>query len=538
MIVTSPLKYIAYLFIGLIFFGNLNLYAQNMKRNFEIEWDPVEEATIYEVEITGLDGKILFLKKLDQPKWSEIIIPGQYKIRTRTYDQRKVPGPWSDQEKLIVPLTSVIIESPKNKAVIFSENDSEDQVSIKWNAVSYAETYLVEVKSSDNSFSLSETLKAQINTIDLKLPVAKKYQVQIRAQNNSIDVESEKPSDLSFILVGSKLKPVEFETPENEFVRQIIWSTVEYANNYQYRLVFNPPGKGKSITEKGKVKSNQLKFKKEWKGGSYTLEVRAEASLRKFSKWTQLDFKVKDGDRSKEAEFISELRKSIDRLSGWYGIASYLITQINYESSYFQNSYQTKANFSTLAGTGRLGLGYLSDRSLWGGQAIVDLSGMTNQDNKNVTFSSFELMAIYRYPISGRDDLRTRFGIYQKELPFAVTTNLGKVVDYKNLNMQGFMFGAEYWYSVSPKLGAQGHAYLYQSLAGQNAVSSEPLEPQFSYQVGVLGSYRLAPRMTGLMGLTKRIDTGAFKANINGNQKINNLIIDGTYLNLFLEYGF
>jgi hypothetical protein len=256
-----------------------------------------------------------------------------------------------------------------------------------------------------------------------------------------------------------------------------------------------------------------------------------------------MEFAVHNGDRSPAAEEVASIRESIDRLSGWYGIASYLITTMKSRGlNYDANS---SSSFAGVGGTGRLGAGYLSQMSPWGFMGIADLSGIAIGDYGNYTFASLEANALYRTPSGNYGEVRQQFGLYYKELVELIANNSstigtnGLLKETNLLKYAGPHYGIEYWYALTSKLGMQLNAHLYPGLLSIKMPNSQSMVPSLSYQYGIFGSYRLKKNMTGLLGYTFRHDQAQYKSSDSGINpgSTNSAIIEGNYLNLFLEWA-
>jgi hypothetical protein len=285
-------------------------------------------------------------------------------------------------------------------------------------------------------------------------------------------------------------------------------------------------------------------FDEQWTGGKYKFSIRAKADRLPSSDVSSIQFDVRNGDRSPAAEYVSTVRQSIDRITGWYGIASYLITQIKYENSFRSGGGTNVSNqsFNVIGGTGRVGAGWLGKNTPWGFLAILDMSGFL-KDNKPATFASLEASAVYRKVVGERGEARFYSGLFYKEIPQVIPSNPSNTdsqeTTVKNYSTLGPHLGAEYWYSMTQKLGVQAHAHLYYNLIKVSTPSGGAHQPLMSTQYGFLGSYRLRPKLTGLVGVSYRQDKSSYTDEVNtddGNKTTTTL--EGTYLNFFAEYSF
>ncbi|MBX2988990.1 MAG: hypothetical protein KF802_13965 [Bdellovibrionaceae bacterium] len=535
------LRGLALLILCLLSVG-LPAEAQQYRRLVNFEWEPIEGAQIYELELqqTKKDGKT-YAFKVKQAAWNGRLSPGEYNMRLRSIDSRGVAGEWGDPSPFQVNLESARLVSPEPKAAITAKGAQETDVTFRWEAVGGAENYLFELQTEDGSFKKQEDLKEP--TITVRLPVAKNFSWKVTAAGAD-GARSEATSLGEFSLLGPKLGTPEFERPENEFVRDLKWSKPENTESFDVALTrFNPESKKwEKVQLIEDIRDNSLPFDAQWPGGRYKAQVKAKGQMRGTSSVGSVDFKVRGGSRTPAAEFTAEVRKSIDRVNGWYGIASYLVTQIQYASRDWDPVGGVQTSYKAVGGTGRVGLGYFRPETSWGFLGIADMSGFLNEENKNVTSVSGELNAVWRAPLGERGELRSPLGLYYKEHQVARGNAATQKVDsYENVTVVGPHVGAEYWYSFTPKIGFQVNAHLYMSLMKMKTPNGQSIEPTLSTQFGFLGSYRFNKRFTGLAGYARREDKVRYKSTTTDTQvsdPVNEATVQGDYLNFFAEYNF
>lgn len=510
------------------------------KRKVAFDWDPIEEAKGYEVEIKLKKGSVVVLEKTTTPKWAGYLDVGQYEMRLRALDHRGVPGEWSPESDLDIVIQKSAQKLPLDHARIQSEQQDEQTVDFAWEPSEGARFYELSIVSEDNR--IQKTLKVPEAKITLRLPVARSYRWSVIADAGN-GYRSPSSGERDFVIFGGELRSPEIATPDNEFVRKLQWKASSRADQYLVRIWRFEAGtkSWKRMKAPESLTETSLPFQASWPGGLYRLNVKAFGEKRIPSKTANLAFRVRDGDRSPEAQFYFEIRQSIDRLIGWYGLASYLITMVHYSSSNFDQVQATSTSFDALGGTGRLGVGYLSGRGPWGGNLIVDLSGFTSEDNRTMTFASAELSAVRRTPVLVRGELRITLGLHYREQPIAkINLMNSQVASYENASVGGAQVGAEFWYSLSPKLGFQVNAQMYEGLFALKTPNGQGIEPTFQWQAGLLGSLRLTDRATGLMGYEHREVRTRYKATGPGanSNRTNDSALTGEYFNVFMEYGF
>lgn len=533
--------------VGLIGLGGAFARAESgpYRRLVNFEWDGDPDAKSFEIEIqqSTKNGK-LYSFKVKTSAWNGRLTPGQYTIRLRALDQRGVPGEWSDTAPFPVGLEIPQVSSPKPKQEVVGNSATEASVPLKWNEVPGAKSYKVQISSTDETFK--KEIETKTPSTAISLPVAKSYNWSVVASGLD-NVASDSAGQGYFTLLGQRLAAPKIEQPENEFAREIVWTPTPDAKKYDITVARHDPKRKAwvKVQQINDTEQTSVPVEGNWPGGSYTLMVKAKGDLRSPSETAKMPFKLRSGDRSPAAEFAAEIRRSIDRINGWYGIASYLVTQIQYSAQDFDPVNPLGISYSAVGGTGRVGLGYFKDNSPWGFLSIVDLSGFLNENNQNLTSASAEISGVYRKSFGERSEVRAQFGGYYREQQVARGQFLGvgntRVSEYVKGTVAGPHVGAEYWYSFSPRLGIQANAHVYMSMMGLNIPNGQTIIPSISNQIGFLGSYRFNRRFTGLVGYTRREDRLEYKSSPLDPQyagQNNSSVLTGNYLNFFAEYAF
>ncbi|GIL18845.1 MAG: hypothetical protein BroJett040_25960 [Oligoflexia bacterium] len=510
------------------------VFAQDYRRYINLEWEPIEGAISYDVEIKPIKNDTetkAVVHKVKGADWTGPLSPGNYTLKIRGRDKRKVPGPWGDVEQFTVGLEPVSIIYPKANSNIQSKDESKDKIAFNWTPLKGATKYVVEIQSEDEKIKIEETVKKP--PFQVKLPVAQKFTWKVTAYNDE-NFSSDSTSINPFILMGPQLSSPSIQSPPNGFVRELNWSKPENAEAFEYALQkFDPKSKKWEPVEKNKTDKNQLGFGKENSGGKYKLAVRANANYRPSSKISEMQFNVVSGDRSPAAEETATIRESIDRTTGWFAIFSYLVTQISYKGENYDSSTGYAANIpSAMGGTGRVGAGYLAETTPWGFLGIVDYSGFYI-DSKVYNFASLEGNGIYRVNLGTRGELRHQFGGFYKDLPY-LSVQGATASTTEKVTAMGPHYGLEYWYAINSKFGFQANLHTYLSLISLKTPNGNKASPDLSYQLGLLGSYRLNRKMTGLGGYAYKVDSLSFDSTTG---KKNKASITGHYLNLFLEWA-
>lgn len=223
--------------------------------------------------------------------------------------------------------------------------------------------------------------------------------------------------------------------------------------------------------------------------------------------------------------------------SNFYYVASYLISQIEYSA--IDKSKGTSNSLSVLGGTGRLGAGYLGENKKWSVFGIADLGGI-QIESQNYTFASGELHGVYHLNYS-YSEIQISGGLYYKQLPYLISNNTTKTLDEVSVvtNM-GPHAGLDFQTKFNKSLGMRTNLRIYYALTGSGP-NGESLQSELSYQLGIFGSYQLAPNYLGFAGVTYRLDKASFSSDTTSTDSVatsgdvNSMEMTGAYLNFILN---
>lgn len=531
------------LIIALFFFLAAVLCSNSalakLDSNVELEWEGVDSAKAYDLEIKSTKNTFKFQVK--EPIWAGRLSPGFFKMRVRARDKRGVPGEWSEFQEFKVFLDAPEFMNPVSGSIIASGSNENQNVTFKWKKVSFAKKYSLDVQGLDSTF------RKQVELINddkatMEIPVATKFMATIRASNDTLGSNPEKDNVSEFIVSGKKIAVPVVTRPESLFVREIKWSKPEHAQAYSYVLEkldaksqkYNP------FDENKELRTEAMPFKKEWPGGTYRLTVKAIANYRPSSESVSIKFTAKDGDRSEKAEELARLRESIERLSGWFGMASYLVNSVDYQNLNYDLT-GTQVSYKAIGGTLRAGVGYVTKQKPWGYFVAAEASTLEVSGFGNVGYNMFEINSFFKIKPNDAGEFRQTAGLVYKELPDVTSNFAGTVKNNSVLSALGFRYGAEYWLAITPKLGLQANAHIFPLIAGQTTTNGQAFVPSTSLQAGFLASYRWSKNLTTLMGYAYRTDKMEYKTAPALNfpapaAEKNSVTLKGHYLNLFLEY--
>lgn len=513
-------------------------------RQVVMEFEPIDGVSQYEIEIKNeVTGRATHFK-MAEPLWQAGVRPGKYELRIRSYDRRGVPGAWSEPMDFVVKFLPPNPISPKPNERIRTGESRHFETTFKWQPVPGAQDYKVEVVTSDGKVQ-SQTFSGTEGKI--RLPVTQSYQWSVTAVLPTGEEGEKSEEKIPFVLLGEKLPPPDINSPSDRFVSELSWRPVRNAETYSYALARLEEGNWVPMDRKPNVTDTNIEFPLDFPGGKYRLQVRSESPVRENSELAQIDFDVFHGDRSPAAVEEQRLRESLDKPTRWYGIASYLISGLNYEGE--NPEARSRVTFpESIGGTGRLGLGYFNPDSTRGYFGIVDLTGFDARGVGNVTYASAEAHVVWRRHI-GVGMIRWSTGLFYKEVIELKdrVTNPGQF-EVGKVTAVGPHLGLEYWRPFTSKLGMQFMFRIYPGLVGLSTPNGEKYESRTSAQLGILGSYRLTNNVMGFMGLTSKSDEAAYASTpqdpANPAQSLaapgdtQEIIVRGTYLNFILEWSF
>jgi hypothetical protein len=516
------------------------LAEPRVRRNVEVEFETIEGASLYEIQIKRKDdrnGKWQQYKS-NTPQWSANVKPGMYLMRTRAYDDRGAPGDWSQPADLKVRLPAIIVNSPGPGEVLKSADPAHADVKLSWEEIPGATGYRLTLKTSDGQVLVEQNVKeAEWNG---RIPAG--HQISWNAvaiDNNGEDGEvSSEP--YQFQLIGPALDKVKIEKPYSRFVQVVTWSKSEYAGRYSYTLSrYNPTSKTWDQVEKiENLKDTKAVLDIKQPTGRYRLAVTALGAYREDSPTAQIEYFAEGGFKNQEEFDKATLRDGITKPTKYYFIASYLFTQINYAGRHYESN--STPTFKATGGTGRVGVGYQPPRRNWGGFAIADYSGFVIQGT-NYRFASAELHVTRKMEFGQGALVQFGTGLFSKELPIVTGTPVEGWQGLGKVRSNGPHIGFTYWQPVKSRFGLQLNGRVYYGLIGKGG--GQDIEPALSYQYGLLGSYRLDKNTTGYAGYAYRKDEAKFGATSSPDNfalpgATNSVSIDGHYINLILEFSF
>ncbi len=512
-----------------------------VRRNVEVEWDVIDGASSYEVQVIRKDDpkKKPSRFTMKNAGWSATIKPGVYLMQIRSFDDRGVPGDWSPASEMLVKLPAVIATNPEANAVVLSKEELNQDLTFQWEPVPGAVKYKIKARTAGGVWSVEKEVDEP--SLETSVLVGDFINWDVVAIDDKGEEGDKWDAPQSFELRGPALKKPVIEKPLSSYIKELKWSAPAYAKNYLYDLqYFNPSlKKWEAVAKQEDYAANVLALDTSRPTGKYKLQVQANGDHRASSPVAKLEFEM-IGNFNDPADIDNAiLRASITKPTNYYAIASYLITKVSYEGRNYDAN--TKPTFEALGGTGRIGGGYQDPKSKWGGFGIVDLSGFSI-GGQNFQFASLEAHVTRRLEFGQGGLLLVGSGLFSKELPVVLGTPVDGFFGVGKVRGMGPHLGFTYWIPLSARFGLQANGRAYYSLMG-SAPNGGKIESALSYQYGALGSYRLNKSWMSYAGYAYRSDNASFSAkpatdSFAREGQINEVQLTGHYLNLILEFSF
>lgn len=517
-----------------------------IRRAVSMEWDSVPDSLGYQLEVTRIlkNGKrkaALFFKT-KKPQWQGKVAAGRYEVRLRSLDEREVYGDWSPPIEIWARLPDPELTAPKSDQSFNASSDTEADVEFQWQKVVGAKGYWIEIQYDGGEKLHSEFVSDSETKVSLK--VAQSYLWHV----TTVMPEEEKPPldksfERKFTLVGAPLASPNISRPTTKFVTTIKWDPSKYAQSYALKLERQANGKWITLEDQPQFTGALFEMNPTYPGGTLRLTVSAHAPLRLQSPVAQIEFPVYDGVRTPDEIERAKLREAIERETDGLFVASYLLSSIDYQGTNRESG--RRAKFSALTGTGRIGYAFVPKSSHWGFSTMADLGGMLIKD-KNHLFYSLEAQALWRKYIWDVTQLRLYAGVFARQVPEAIKKS-GDVLTVKDVGVLGPHLGVQFWHPFSYRFGVQLNMQLLLGMSAIKTPNGQPVIMTPSYQLGLLGSYKMKDNLTGYAGYAYRVDNVSYKAkpydgtdldNVANAGDINEITYQGHYLNMLLEWGF
>lgn len=494
--------------------------VNKIKRSVRIEWQKIEQAQNYEVEITDSFEKKLTQKIVQENLLQIELSPGEYMFRLRGIDRRGVLGPWCPFEPLSVRVGSVKLLQPPSNWEHVNDNDNSMKINFKWSAAAGADKYFFQLKTLHNKLIIEQELKETEFSFDV--PVGESYMWSVVSLS---DIQKSEINERSFTILAKNYAKPKIIKPKNKYVRQLEWQLDPSADGVDLVILYLEPDKQTWMTrhQEFDFSSKTFLFPLNWLGGNYRIELLAKRNQKPISEKSILEFDVLKGDRSIAAEnkaIAAELFQR-QKVRGYF--VNYILSDISYQST--SPSLNSINSFNALTGTLSAGAETLFNQK-YGARALLSLGGMII-NNENFVLKKSELSALYRKQTTDISDIRLFSGLFYNEFP-EVHISLSNITNQIQISsVYGINIGFEYWRSLLGYYGIKLMSHYNLGLAGKSNLAGQ-FKSSNEFTVGVSGSYRLSSSEIYSIGYKYKAENYLIKENASDQDKT--IKLNGHYI--------
>ncbi len=142
-------------------------------RNTIIEFNPVEGATKYQVQIRSYSRfwahNYAFELPTEDPKLRIRLNPGKYGLRTRAFDGNGFYGPWSRWQPFWIHYTESNAVYPADGAVVKPKSGVRELINFEWPVDKKALGYLFVLRDGDGNIIRKDVVRTPWNLIEVEL---------------------------------------------------------------------------------------------------------------------------------------------------------------------------------------------------------------------------------------------------------------------------------------------------------------------------------------------------------------------------------
>ena len=213
----------------------LEASATPFRRLVNFEWEVIEGATSYEIELkqSKAEGGKTFKFKTKEAVWNGRLTPGNYMMRLRALDYRSVPGDWSADSEFNVGLEPAVLKSPAANAKIDTKENSTADLNFEWAPVGGADKYHFELTSEDGKTKIEQDVTEP--KLKLSVPVAANYTWKVTSSSNE-GINSEAAAVGQISVLGKAVEAPKVAKPESDFVRELKWNKPDNATGFDVVL--------------------------------------------------------------------------------------------------------------------------------------------------------------------------------------------------------------------------------------------------------------------------------------------------------------
>lgn len=265
--------------------------AQAQERGVQLEWDKIEGAKLYELEIQSANSEVIKTVKFDSHEFAFDLVSGKYWIRARTYDHRKVVGPWSTLEELTVPPADIELSKKPEPELRADVQSLKAKVDLAWLSSSGAHLYELKITDSKGNLykrELSTTQWTQeLPTGDYKFELTAMARDGLRSETQSFSVQ----------VLGAQMGEIQILPFDPKQPAQLQWrggpTGAEYSGILERQDLAAEDEDWDELVRFEAQKASQLKVNETLRPGKYRLKVQAHAKGWSPSNTVNYEFIVK-----------------------------------------------------------------------------------------------------------------------------------------------------------------------------------------------------------------------------------------------------
>lgn len=492
---------------------NIASLKANEDRWIDLEFDPIENASSYEIELyQKSEGQKLVLEnyKSEMPTWTKKVKPGKYFVRIRSLDKRNAPGPWSEEMFIPIKLPEVKILFPLNDAIIeTNEEDISHKLNFEWMPVTGANFYKLNLYNREQKLLQSETVSTTVYPTYLNKRDTYFFEIIPLIDKN--DEHTEKLSLNQFSLTYGKLpspKPILKTTTSS-----VIISWKEETNDALYKVKIikiesNDKENEKIIEEKTISKTEIIFNKKAFTDGTYKLYLSAKKPGHQDSNISQVVYEYEKDEIRVVVEkytgiFDEEKRKVLKHsLAGFFSYPS-----LNYEFQNFENDTFSKQKLNGNAL--EINYVYKTNKTLLNYPISLNpqLRFMNLADNyASALFVKTDGLVLFEKKYNERITLFPSLGLFFNRTPALVINRLNpSSANEESFISTGPAMGIKGEYRFNEQMIFKSQYLLRLNLLSISAMPENSQSPSLDHEFSIQAGY-------------------AFRTHLN-------LILKGTYLN-------
>jgi hypothetical protein len=265
------------LIIIILLIFSFSIHAAD-ERWINFDWDPIENATSYEVELLQeVQGNVFSLGifKTDIPEWNKAVNSGKYFVKIRALDKRMVPGEWSEKQAIIIKGKPPELEFPKYEDSLEVEQTDGFIQNFSWRPALGAQFYKIQIFNNQQKLIYSEILTTTTYSYRLSNPGQYFWNVASLTSKDEEPEENLKKSPFK-IIYGKLISPdISIKTTKNVLIFN--WSHIKQSPEF-YIDIYKQNEDGTFINNLTyKQKETQLSLpKSQFQKGTYRFAVIAK----------------------------------------------------------------------------------------------------------------------------------------------------------------------------------------------------------------------------------------------------------------------